>query len=428
MKIMLVEDSATLRHAMCRYIRAANHEPVVAESGEEALQVVDQLDVDMIIMDVEMPGLDGFETTRLIREWLGEEHWIPIIFVTGRSEDESLQEGIEVGGDDYLIKPVSPVILRAKIQAMERITTMRRQMQKLNEELVNLSQRDGLTNLYTRRTFDEKAEEQWRLSNRTKQPLSLLILDIDHFKQFNDYYGHQAGDECIKAVARTLAECLNRPTDLVARYGGEEFIVLLPDTPESGAVHLAELLRKSIMALNIRHKRSASSDRVTISIGVSICLFSGNNYSLHHLISLADKALYKSKEGGRNRVSTKIYSPENAILVVDDDPVALETINQCLSGHCSVITTDNSEECVQLADKIIPDLVMLDIFLPGVNSFEICKTLRSNKHTSSIPLVLTSEGKSKELQEFSKKLNADAYLQKPIDSQVLNDKINQFLK
>src|SRR5690625_537774 len=113
MKILLVEDSATLRHAMCQYIREAGHEPVVAHSGEEALQLLEDTTVDMIIMDVEMPGLDGFETTRLIREWLGG-HWIPIIFLTGKSEDDSYREGIEAGGDDYLIKPISPIIIKAR--------------------------------------------------------------------------------------------------------------------------------------------------------------------------------------------------------------------------------------------------------------------------------------------------------------------------
>lgn len=190
MKILLVEDSATLRHAMSHFVRTAGHEPVIAKSGEEALQIIEQTAVDLIIMDVEMPGLDGFETTRLIREWLGD-HWIPIIFVTGMSEDESLEEGIDAGGDDYLVKPVSQMIISAKIRAMERITDMRNQLATLNRELKVLSQRDGLTHLYNRRTFEELAEKQWKIATRNKAPLAVLLLDIDHFKQYNDYYGHQ---------------------------------------------------------------------------------------------------------------------------------------------------------------------------------------------------------------------------------------------
>ncbi|MBX2859432.1 MAG: diguanylate cyclase [Cellvibrionaceae bacterium] len=425
MKILLVEDSATLRHAMCGYIRADNHEPIVAKSGEEALQIIDNIQVDMVIMDVEMPGLDGFETTRLIREWL-DERWIPIIFVTGRSEDNSLQEGIEAGGDDYLIKPISRVILRAKIRAMERITTMRDQLNELNRDLVNISQRDGLTNLYNRRTFDEKAVAQWRLTTRTQQPLSVLLIDIDHFKQYNDFYGHQAGDVCIKAVAQSLTDSLNRPTDLLARYGGEEFIILLPDTPASGAVHVGEHLRKSVEALRIHHKKSPNNKWVTVSVGISVSnRFSGN--SLSNLISLADQALYQSKGHGRNRVSTKVHLPEKAVLVVDTDQQALETISQCLRGNCSVVTTDNTEECLQLAEKISPDLVMMDTFLPGLDSYTICQGLRSKENTLNIPLVLMSDCTEAQLKKISREMNADAYLQKPIDDTQFNCKVSRFM-
>ena len=159
MQILLVEDSATLRHAMSEYIRAAGHEALVAQSGEEALQMIEHTPFDLIIMDVEMPGLNGFETTRLMREWLGE-HWIPIIFVTGKTDDASVEEGIEAGGDDYLSKPVSPIILKAKIRAMQRIVDMRNQLSEMNEALEQLSQRDSLTQLYNRRTFNDIAKQQ----------------------------------------------------------------------------------------------------------------------------------------------------------------------------------------------------------------------------------------------------------------------------
>ena len=137
MKILLVQDSATLRYAMRNYIIEAGHTPLIAQSGEEALQMLETTPVDMIIMDVEMPGLNGFETTRLIREWLGG-YWIPIIFVTGRNEDESYREGIEAGGDDYLIKPVSAMIIKPKIRAMERITEMRDQFNQVHANATNV--------------------------------------------------------------------------------------------------------------------------------------------------------------------------------------------------------------------------------------------------------------------------------------------------
>ncbi|WP_286876163.1 diguanylate cyclase, partial [Marinimicrobium sp. UBA4509] len=233
MKILLVEDSATLRHAMSQYISEAGHTPLIARSGEEALQLLEDTPVDLIIMDVEMPGLNGFETTRLIREWLGG-HWVPIIFVTGKNEDESYREGIEAGGDDYLIKPVSPVIIKAKIRAMARIAEMRDQLNQLNAELEALSQLDSLTQILNRRTFNDQANQHWRLAVRHQTPTSVLMIDVDHFKPYNDHYGHPAGDRCLKQITQAIKGCLQRPSDLLGRYGGEEFIALLPETDLAG--------------------------------------------------------------------------------------------------------------------------------------------------------------------------------------------------
>jgi diguanylate cyclase (GGDEF) domain len=425
MKILVVEDSPTLRHATSTYIRKAGHEPIIATCGEEALQVVDGNPVDMIIMDVEMPGLDGFETTRLIREWLGD-HWIPIIFVTAHSHEDSLLKGIEAGGDDYLIKPVSSVILTAKIGAMERIVTMRDQLHEANKELKRLSEKDGLTNLYNRRTFDTRARDYWKMATRTQEPVAILVLDVDHFKLYNDEYGHQAGDECLRLIATALRHCLNRPGDIVARYGGEEFIALLPNTPEKGAMHVAEHIRKTIEALHIKHRASKSSDRVTVSIGVSLSAFTTGT-SLSNQIQLADKALYKSKRAGRNRVTLHNYAPNTSVLVVDDDATSLAVISKVLKGHCALVSTQNGEDCLRLAREIQPDVILLDVYLPGVNGYEICQLLKDDDITADIPVILISVCEEEELQHFGRQVKANACLQKPLDRHQLVAKIRQYL-
>jgi diguanylate cyclase (GGDEF) domain len=425
MKILLVEDSPTLRYATSALIRAAGHEPVIAESGEQALQVVDKMPVDMIIMDVEMPGLDGFETTRLIREWLGE-HWIPIIFVTGLSEDENLREGIEAGGDDYLIKPVSQVILNAKIRAMERILAMRDQMNKLNHELTLLSQRDSLTQLYNRRTFDEKAEEAWRIATRNKAPITLILLDIDHFKQYNDEYGHSAGDTVIRHIATALKRCLHRPSDVVARYGGEEFIAILPGTPKEGAHFVAERIRKTIEALNIKHRGSLTSEKVTASVGVSVTNYTTGT-TLFDQINKADEALYKAKENGRNTVQLINSEPATKILVVDDDTATLNLISKTLIGHSQIATAQTGEKCISLAGDLQPDVILLDLYLPGVNGFELCQSLRTNPATATIPIIVMSESKKDELLDFAKRVKANGCLQKPLNLDRLLAKITPFL-
>jgi diguanylate cyclase (GGDEF)-like protein len=323
MKILLVEDSATLRYSMCSFIQRAGHESVVAENGEQALRLVETTAIDLVIMDVEMPGLDGFETTQLIREYFGER-WVPIIFVTGMDDEASYQKGIEAGGDDYMIKPINPVILEGKLRAFQRIVEMQVQLQQLNEKLQALSQRDSLTELFNRRAFEEKAGNQWQISTRAHEPVTLLMIDVDHFKEFNDHYGHQAGDGCLKQVARTLLSALHRPADILARYGGEEFIALLPNTHLQGAQTVAEALRGAVQSLAIPHAHSSVSETITVSIGGAVADHT-TDLTLQELAGAADEALYKAKAGGRNRVALDPISPHKTCAVFDADDDSANT-------------------------------------------------------------------------------------------------------
>ncbi len=424
MKILLVEDSATIRYAMCMYIEASGHETVVAESGEEALQILDTTPVDMVITDVEMPGLDGFETTRLIREWLGD-HWIPIIFVTGKSEDTSLEEGIAAGGDDYIIKPINQTILTAKIRAMERITAMRNQLAALNEELTILSQRDGLTQLFNRRIFEEKAADLWSQATRSKTPISILLLDIDHFKLYNDCYGHQAGDECIQQVANVLARCVNRSGDLVARYGGEEFIAVLPDTPESGAIYVCKLIRESIEALQIKHRDSSVSPYVTVSIGASVVNFTTGT-DLQFQVGRADKALYDAKLNGRNCYVIREFNTLSKVLVIDEDDHSLDQVSELLTGHCTVIGSTHKEECCALAEEYLPDLILIDV-KPDTAYADVCNALKSSKKVQAIPIVLLCSAENEELKQFGKDVHANDFVAKPLEQDRLLATINKYL-
>lgn len=399
---------------MSQFIIAAGHEAVVAKSGEEALQVIETTEVGLIIMDVEMPGLDGFETTRLIREWLGD-HWIPVIFVTGMSQDTSLEAGIEAGGDDYLVKPVSQMIITAKIKAMERITTMRQELKRLNDKLTQLSQRDGLTELYNRRTFDLLAAKQWKLASRHKEPLAILLIDIDHFKEYNDTYGHPAGDHCIQEIARAVSRNASRPNDIIGRYGGEEFIVLLPNTPEHGAHFIAEQIRKTVERLNLKHRSSLTHTQVTISIGgTSLNYTTGTTWA--HQVTAADKALYQAKNAGRNRVMVKAFEPHGVVLVVDDDDASLALITTILKGHCTVVTTKSIEECLDYAEQLQPNMILIDVYLPGVNGYETCRSLSENEHTKDIPIVLACQTEhQKEVERFVEQAGAAGWLTKPLE-------------
>jgi len=313
MKILIVDDSKAIRLLIAECVTAMGHEVIEAETGMEALSHIRKQSVDLAMMDVEMPGIDGFETTEQIRE-IKKDDWFPIIFLSSKTDEDAYTRGILVGGDAYLAKPIQPLRLQLQITAMERIYTIRMKLHRAheqllqsqdallraNEELKKLSLYDQLTGLANRRHFDETLSREFNLARRDKKPLSLIICDIDFFKLYNDNYGHQGGDSCLSSVAQLLADVLKRPTDLACRYGGEEFTSILPGTDLAGVKVIAEKLRDAIWQGNIPHEASTIADRVTLSFGTAT--YTGQYQSADELIKAADDALYRAKDQGRNSV------------------------------------------------------------------------------------------------------------------------------
>jgi diguanylate cyclase (GGDEF)-like protein len=310
MRILVVDDSKTIRQVVAECLKTMGHDVVYAENGQECLDFVASNDVDLILMDVEMPGLSGVEATKSIRDFKKAD-WFPIIFLTSRSDDESFTNGILAGGDAYLSKPINPLRLQLTVIAMERIYLMRQKLQKTqqelelaNQELERLSYFDQLTGLANRRSFDSILDRQFSLSRRNKSPLSLIICDIDYFKIYNDNYGHQQGDKCLAKVAKLIGEQAERPTDLACRYGGEEFTVILPDTGLQGAKQVAEKIRRVVFESGIPHAGSKVAPSVSLSLGVAT--YAGQFKAPPEVTKAADSALYKAKEQGRNRVEVAI--------------------------------------------------------------------------------------------------------------------------
>lgn len=279
-----------------------------ARNGFQALDIYMTERPDLIILDVIMPKLDGYETARKIRE-TDPDTWIPIIFLSSMIGDNDIVQGIEAGGDDYLTKPVSQPVLAAKLMAMQRIAKMRcellsisKQLESANTQLQQKSYRDGLTGVYNRRYFDEILPREWFHCSRNQTPLSVLLVDIDLFKKYNDSNGHLAGDDCLKNIAYLLDCKLRRPTDSICRYGGEEFVIILPETNESGAIHVAKRLNEAVNKLAIPFTESDLSECVSISIGCATVIPGSESISDDKLVMNADKALYLAKESGRNQV------------------------------------------------------------------------------------------------------------------------------
>jgi diguanylate cyclase (GGDEF)-like protein len=306
MKILIVDDSPTIRAALKGLLERMSHSVVEAEDGDKALQTFQQDRPDLVLIDVMMPVMDGYEAARRMREASPDE-WVPIIFLSSKEADQDLDRAIEAGGDDYLVKPVSFVVLNAKIRALHRTETMRsklvetsRDLASANRELEKLSRHDGLTGIANRRHFDSYLQTEVRRAARERQTLSLILADVDHFKAFNDHNGHQAGDDCLRQVASALSTAGRRPADLAARYGGEEFAIVLPGTGPDGAVDVAQALSRLIAALAISHASSAVSQNVTLSQGIA-SLTPEKETAAEDLIHRADQALYQAKQQGRNR-------------------------------------------------------------------------------------------------------------------------------
>ncbi|AEG00690.1 GGDEF domain-containing response regulator [Methylomonas methanica] len=306
MKILVVDDSKAMRMLVAECLKSLGHELAYAENGADCLQYVADYAVDLILMDVEMPSINGIEATKAIRE-IKKDDWFPIIFLTTHSDDDSFAKGILAGGDAYLLKPLNTVRLQLTVIAMERIYLMRQKLfdtqkalKQVNLELEHITLFDQLTGLANRRNFDSTLERQFAWAKRNKSPLSVIIGDVDYFKVFNDCYGHPAGDECLSQVARAIAGQLKRSIDLACRYGGEEFTIILPETDMQGARKVAEMIRQAVFERNIPHAGSNIADRISMSLGVAT--YNGQYLTGPEITKAADDALYQAKRNGRNRI------------------------------------------------------------------------------------------------------------------------------
>ncbi|NNF97902.1 MAG: PleD family two-component system response regulator [Desulfobacteraceae bacterium] len=274
----------------------------LATNSGKALEIAGSMNPpDLILLDIVMPGMDGYEICRRLKSSKQTKN-IPVIFITAMDQEADETRGLKTGAVDYITKPFSLPIVNARIKTHLELKQHR-------DILENLSKIDGLTGIHNRRRFDEALEMEWHRAARIGSCLSLVMMDIDKFKNYNDTYGHTTGDDCLKQVANTLLEAVHRPTDLVARYGGEEFSCLLPHTDIAGANAIALKMVGAVEALNIPHEMSTVSDRVTISAGTSV-IIPNRRTAPTQLINQADQCLYQAKKEGRNRViSSELVNP-----------------------------------------------------------------------------------------------------------------------
>lgn len=293
-KLLLVDDQR-VNILVLHELFCDECEVFMATDGDQALQLCRTILPDLVLLDVHMDGIDGYEVCRCLKSD-PDTRDIPIIFVTAQGAVQDEVRGLELGAVDFIVKPINPVIVKARVNTH---LTLKQQ----SDILRSFALLDGLTGVANRRKFDEELERDWRKCMRDQAALSVIMIDVDHFKRFNDRYGHLQGDAGLQAVAMALRGVIKRPYDLLARYGGEEFACILPSTGLTEAVNIAERMQASVRALRLEHLDSAVDQILTISLGVATAV-PNDEITSNSLVAEADRQLYQAKQAGRARVSS----------------------------------------------------------------------------------------------------------------------------
>ncbi len=322
--ILIVDDTPDNLRFLSNMLSRHGYEVRSVINGPMALMGVQAAPPDLILLDINMPKMNGYEVCQALKNDVQTAD-IPVIFISALDDVIDKVRAFSIGGADYITKPfqLEEVLMRINNQlAVRRLQQLLKAqneqlqreiqehqraevaLQAANQQLQYLATTDELTQVANRRYFYNYLQEQWQALAQTQQPLSIILCDVDHFKTFNDTYGHLAGDECLRHIAQAIRTTLKRKPDLVGRYGGEEFIVLLPCTDATGAFEVATAILAAIRSLNIKHEKASATGYVTVSLGVS-SVIPDLNISPDSLIKVADTALYAAKAQGRNCVMLK---------------------------------------------------------------------------------------------------------------------------
>ncbi len=289
--ILAVDDQKFNYHFLKHTLK--EYTLVGVTSGKEALAYLQFNLPDLILLDVVMPEMNGYELIKILKSD-DRTHKIPVIFVTSMNSIKDEELGFDLGATDYIVKPFNPTIVRARVKNALRFY----HQQKLLEKMAQI---DGLTEIPNRRYFEQTLEKVFSSAVRNKRDFCLIMIDVDYFKHYNDFYGHYKGDEALTKIASTIQSCLKRPDDFLARYGGEEFVVILPDTDKTGGLKIAEDIRQAVYDLKIPHQKVEFDAFLTISLG-GYSSIPENGQTAHYFVEKADLYLYQAKSLGRNRV------------------------------------------------------------------------------------------------------------------------------
>jgi diguanylate cyclase (GGDEF)-like protein len=289
---VLAIDDVPANLKLLGQILGSEYRYLCATSGLAGLEIAHAQRPDIILLDVMMPEVDGYEICARLKANPATQQ-IPVIFITALKDETDETRGLEIGAIDYVTKPFCPAIIQMRVRNQL-------ELKRYRDLLERMSVTDGLTGIPNRRHFEQFLDREWRAAIRNQTPISVILLDVDHFKLYNDFYGHVQGDECLRSVARALQVAARRPSELVARYGGEEFVCVLAETDLEGALTVARQQLQSVAEMNLAHEKSPVAPHVTVSLGVA-CASPALGDPHGELLTRADANLYEAKRGGRNR-------------------------------------------------------------------------------------------------------------------------------
>ncbi len=310
-RVLVAEDDAVTREYLTTLLKVHGFEVSIAEDGHRAVAKARDGNLDLILLDIMMPGMDGLDCCRLIKGFT-QDAFLPVVLLTARADIDSRVAGLRIGADDYVCKPFDERELLARLHNLLRLKRLHDQINDAKERLATLAIKDELTQLYNYRYLQTRLNDEFKRAERYREPLSCVMVDVDHFKRVNDRLGHVAGDHALREVAQRLLKAV-REIDVVARYGGEEFLLVLPSTNFSGALSVAERVWRSIGSEPFNLPNS-EAERVTASVGVAVYP-SRDIKNKDQLVKAADRALYQAKDEGRDRICVfqhqgYIYRPE----------------------------------------------------------------------------------------------------------------------
>ncbi|WP_129645211.1 diguanylate cyclase [Peristeroidobacter agariperforans] len=313
--ILIVDDDEAIQDLVNIYTQEQGFQTRSCPSAETALEDMRKFFCPIVITDVQMPGMGGLSLCRKLRagKWPG---YVYIIVMTGHDQEDGVVEALDAGGDDYLHKGAPPAELRARLRVAERIVTLEQRLRRTLESKARQAASDPLTGLPNRRTFDRRLNAEFKRARRFAEPISVLLIDADHFKQVNDQYGHHVGDEVLRRLATTLRENLPREYDVLARIGGEEFAAILPHTSRDDAAIAGERLRAAIESTPFVTAAGRLSITVSIGIGSLSNRISMEPQTTLDVLDEADRGLYESKRLGRNQVTATPATEPRTLLEV----------------------------------------------------------------------------------------------------------------